>query len=172
MRFWAVFLFLFPLLLGAISQPLLTLDTKLKKSYTELLEKAADFHKVIEGQPDRKRLEKEIQETQEIIARIYTQLSSVVEFHHKIHSYKLLKSIEEQLTLLQNSSLNKTAEIRNRKRFFNSFFELAQVYNLKKDMKNKLFYCPKDKSLWFQESGKAKNPINPQYKYCGRQLLL
>ena len=171
MKLFVFLLFLFYFPAGAANKPVFPLDTDLKESYITLLEKAADFHTIIETNQDEKILKKEIQETQEIIAKLYKQLSSVEKLHHKIHSHKLLKSIEEQLILMDNSSLNKKAEIRNRKKFFNSFFELAQVYDLKKDMKNKIFYCSKDKSLWFQESGKAKNPINPHHKHCGRQLL-
>lgn len=164
-------LFLSPFSLGASIKPVSPLDTNLKESYITLLEKAKDFHKIIETKQGEQALQKEIQETQEIIAKLYTQLASVDRLHHRIHSHKLLKSIEEQLLLMSNPSLGKSAEIRNRKRFFNAFFELAEVYDLKKDIKDKLFYCPKDKSLWFQESGKAKNPINPNHKHCGRRLL-
>lgn len=171
MRLFLLLLFSFYSLNEAIGKPASLLDSNLKKTYMALLEQAADFHKIIETNQNKKALKEEIQETQEIIAKIYKQLSSVEQLHHKIHSHKLLRSLEEQLSLMNNDSLNEKAEIRNRKKLFNSFFELAQVYDLKKDMKNKIFYCPKDKSLWFQASGKAKNPINPQHKRCGRQLL-
>ena len=136
-----------------------------------LLEKAADFHKVIE-KGDRKAIETEIKETQEIIARLYSQIFSVSQFHHRIHSHKLLKSIEEQLAVMRSkSSLGKSTDKRNIKKLFNSFFELAQVYDLRKDIKDRIFYCSRDRSLWFQEKGKARNPINLDYKNCGRVIL-
>lgn len=164
-----VLFFQFPAV--STSKPVFQLDSDIRKNYLALLNQAADFHKVIEKKHDNQAIKKEIQEAQKIIVALYSQLLSVDQFHHKIHSHKLLNSIEEQLTAINNPSLNKQAEKQNIKKLFNSFFELAQVYDLKKDMKNKIFYCPKDKSLWFQESSKPKNPINPNYKNCGQRLL-
>ena len=165
------FLFLFHFHLFAVNKPAFQLAPQLKKGYLALLKQATDFHKVID-QGDKKAIQEEIKETQEIIAKLYRQIASIPQFHHRIHSYKLLKSVEEQLSVLHfNSSLNKEKDKKNIKRLFNSFFELAQVYDLKKDMKNKMFYCSKDKSLWFQEKGRAKNPISPDYKNCGRLIL-
>lgn len=164
-----LFLFHFPLF--AVNKPIFQLAPQLKKSYLALLEQATDFHRVI-NQGDKKAIQKEIKETQEIIAKLYRQISSIPQFHHRIHSYKLLKSVEEQLSVMNfNNSLNEGKDKKNIKQLFNSFFELAQVYDLKKDMKNKMFYCSKDKSLWFQEKGRAKNPISPVYKNCGRLIL-
>ena len=169
----------FLILLALLCQPIIAeaskssfkLNPQLKENYLSLLGQAADFHKVID-QGDKKAIQAKIKETQEIIAKLYKQVLSVSQFHHKIHSYKLLKSIEEQLAAMRfNSSLDKNREKKNIKKLFNSFFELAQVYDLTKDMKDKIFYCSRDKSLWFQESGKAKNPINLNYKSCGRPIL-
>lgn len=149
----------------------LKLDATLKESYLTLLGQATELHKVI-TQENKNAIQGEIKETQEIIAKLYKQILSVPQFHHRIHSHKLLKSIEEQLAVMHlNSSLDKEKEKKNIKKLFNSFFELAQVYDLKEDIKDKVFYCSKDKSLWFQEGGKAKNPINPSYKNCGRLIL-
>ena len=162
-------LFHFPVF--SINKTTLKLKPNLKKSYLDLLNQAADFHKGI-AQGDEKIIQKEIRETQQIIAKLYRQISSIPTFHHRIHSHKLLKSIEEQLDVLHfNSSLSKDREKKGVKKLFNSFFELAQVYDLTKDMKDKMFYCPRDKSLWFQEKGKAQNPINLNYKNCGRLVL-
>lgn len=147
------------------------LSPKLKGSYLMLVDKAGDFHKVI-AEGDQKEIQREIRETQEIIAQIYRQISLVPEFHYRIHSHKLLKSIEEQLLAIHSGNVPDQAESRKYvKRLFNSFFELAQVYQLTNDMKDQVFYCPMDKSLWFQEKGKASNPINSNYKTCGRRIL-
>lgn len=171
MKFLICLLFLFPLSVFSIKKQALELAPGLKENYLALLKQATDFHEVIiDG--DKNAIQREIKETQEIIAKLYRQLSSIPKFHHRIHSHKLLKSIEEQLAVMDvTNSLNKENETKDIKRLFNSFFELAQVYDLKKDMKNKIFYCSKDKSLWFQENGKAKNPVNPNYKNCGRLIL-
>ncbi len=161
--YWPVF--------AAVDKPNLKLDPALKKSYLTLLKQATDFHSAI-AQEDKNAVNREIQETQEIIARLYSQISNIPHFHQRIHSYKILKSIEEQLNVMNSSNpLDKTGKKKNVKKLFNSFFELAQVYDLKRDMKDKMFYCSKDKSLWFQENKKANNPVNASLKNCGRIIL-
>jgi len=167
---YIIFLFLFPCLSLAKQVPL-QLDTKLKRQYVYLLNQAADFHKAI-TKKDKKAVQNEIKETQEIITGLYRGIASVSEFHHKIHSHKLLKSIEERLELIQNAQFKNTrSEQKNFKKLFNSFFELAQVYNLTPEMKDKIYYCSRDKSLWFQKSGKTNNPINSTLKNCGQSIL-
>lgn len=163
--------FLLPFQAGA-AKPSFKLDAGLKRSYMALLEQAADFHKAMDKE-DAEAIQREIKETQEIIARLSKQILSVPQFHHKIHSHKLLKTIEEQLAVMNSTPqfVRGNGEKKNIKKLFNSFFELAQVYDLKRDMEDKIFYCSKDKSLWFQEDGKAKNPINTSYKNCGRSIL-
>ncbi len=147
------------------------LDPRLKEAYLALLEQAGDFHKALD-KGSAPAIQKKIKDIQEIIAKLYKQISSVPQFHHKIHSYKLLKSIEEQMAVIHfNSRLDKRKERKNIKKLFNSFFELAQVYNLTKDIKDKVFYCSRDKSLWFQKSGLAKNPVSSSHKNCGRLIL-
>lgn len=143
------------------------LDPKVKSSYLKLLEQAAEFHSALQ-KGDQKTLKNEIKETQEIIASLYQKNPSFLEFHHRIHSYKLLSKLEEQLAGLESQSQpNK----KNIKTLFLSFFELAKVYDLDKEMKGNLFYCPKDKSLWIQSDKKAHNPINPNHINCGRTVL-
>ena len=147
------------------------LEPQIKNSYLKLLEQASGFHKAI-SQGDQKQIQKKIKETQEIIAKLYKQSSALSEFHFRIHSHKLLTSIEEQLAVISHSSsLKETPQKKVVKKLFNSFFELAQVYDLTKDIKAKMFYCNKDKSLWFQKNKEGKNPINPNYKNCATQIL-
>lgn len=163
-------LFFIPCAFG-ISKPAFKLEPELKRNYVSLLNQANDFHKVI-ATGDAEAIQVEIKETQEIIAKLYKQILSVSELHHKIHSHKLLKSIEEQLAVMHSrNSLDESGKKKNIKKLFNSFFELAQVYDLTKDIKGKILYCSRDRSLWFQESGKANNPITPSYKNCGRSIL-
>lgn len=148
-------------------------DSGLKKPYLDLLKQAGDFHKAF-AKKDQKAIQKEIRETQQIIARLNQKIGSTPFLPHSIHSYKLLNAIEEQLAGLHfNKTLNTSPERKkkNIKKLFNSFFELAQVYNLKDDLENKVFYCAKDKSLWFQSEGKAQNPINAHHKNCGQRIL-
>ena len=162
--------FFFPAF-SAISKQTFKLSPNLRGDYLALLDQAADFHNVI-AKGDTKAIQTEIKETQEIIAKLYRQILSVPQFHHRIHSHKLLKSIEVQLAVMHsNNFTGQSGEKKNIKKLFNSFFELVQVYDLAKDMKDKVFYCSRDKSLWFQTSGKAKNPISLNHRNCGRPVL-
>ena len=166
-----ILLLLFPFSVFSINKQALELAPGLKKSYLALLDQATDFHEVIIN-GDKNAIQREIEETQEIIAKLYRQISFVPQFQHRIHSHKLLKSIEEQLAVMNvPHSLNQEKKRKNIKSCLILFLNWLQVYDLKKDMKDKMFYCSKDKSLWFQESGKAKNPVNPDYQNCGRLIL-
>ncbi len=143
------------------------LKPQLKQNFVDLVSKAKDFHKVIQEGWDSQSLQKESVITKQIIKDLYTQVSSIPHLHQRLHSYKLLQSIEENLAVLQSQGVNNQRVI---KKFFNSFFELAQVYDLKKDKVGKIFYCSQDKSTWFQSGNKPNNPINPHYKNCGQRL--
>ena len=143
------------------------LEPQVKSSYLKLLEQASDFHSAFK-KGNKQAIQDEVKETQEIIAQLYQKNSSLLEFHHRIHSYKLLSKIEEQLTSLQSQN---TPDKKNVKNLFLSFFELAKVYDLSKEMKGSLFYCKKDKSLWIQSESKAHNPINSHFSSCGRTIL-
>jgi len=146
----------------------LDLHPEIKSSYLNLLEQAPKFHQALKLQ-DKKALEREIKKTQEIIARLYQKNSSHLTFHHRIHSFKLLSKLEEQLNSLENQN---TPNKKNVRKLFHSFFELANVYNLNKEMKGSLFYCSKDKSHWIQQSNsKVYNPINSNDSSCGQNLL-
>ena len=170
MRLLLLFLINFPCL-SLANKNKIKLNPQLKTAYLKLLDQADDFHKAI-SLGDKKHIQKEIKETQEIIAELYSKSASLQEFHFRIHSHKLLKTIEEQLsTMSQGSLLKEHQEKKVVKKLFNSFFELAQVYDLKKDINAKVFYCGKDKSLWFQTDKKGQNPINPSYKNCAKQVL-
>ena len=170
MKYLWLALILFPNLTIA-DKTKLKLDSQLKSSYLKLLNQASDFHTAIRL-GDKQHIQTEVRETQEIIAELYRKTSSLSEFHFRIHSHKLLKSIEEQLSMItHNNSLEEKREKKVVQKLFNSFLELAQVYDLTKDMKAKVFYCRKDKSLWFQTNKKGENPINPSYKNCATQVL-
>lgn len=51
---------------------------------------------------------------------------------------------------------------------FGQLVLLAQVYQLEP---YKMFFCPKDKSVWLQRKSKPQNPVNPEtYGDCGKQV--
>ena len=86
------------------------------------------------------------------------------------HAFRLLKAIEEQLEIIRFQDVSyKQDEKKYKKRLFNSFVELARVYGLKNTEKQ-AFYCHLDQSAWIQSGSKPLNPVNPQYKNCGRKI--
>jgi len=143
------------------------LHPEVKASYLKLLEQAPKIHEALKAK-DKKILQTEITKTQEIIPRLY-QKNSYLQIHHRIHSFKLLAHLEEQLNSLEAQSTPNKKNVRN---LFHSFFELASVYNLNKEMKGSLFYCGKDKSHWIQSANsKVYNPIHSRDSSCGRTIL-
>ena len=155
------------------------LNPQTKASYLQLLDQAVVFHQALD-EGDQQNIQKEIKKTQDLVTQVYQNSLSLPAFHHRIHSYKLLSNIEEQLTGLSssyspsqnpNEKPSPTPDKTKVKKLFLSFFELAQVYDLNKEMKGRMFYCPKDRSLWIQSSKKASNPINSQYQSCGKIIL-
>ncbi|MCY4321608.1 MAG: hypothetical protein OXC37_04325 [Bdellovibrionaceae bacterium] len=165
-----LFIFLFPYLTIA-DKDKIKLDPELKSSYLKLLNQASDFHKAL-TEENNPKIQKEIKETQEIIAELYRKTSNLEEFHFRIHSYKLLESIQEKLSMMSyNQPLKNDQKKKVVKKLFNSFLELAEVYDLKKEMNAKIFYCETDRSLWFQTNNKGHNPINSSLKNCATQVL-
>ena len=150
-----------------IQRPRFELRPTLKGEFVSLASKAKDFHKIIQEGGNKESLEKESLATNQIISKLYAQVSSIPHLHQRLHSYKLLQSIEENLEVLKSQGINNKKVI---KTFFTSFFEMVEVYNLKKDIVGKIFYCSKDKSTWFQVGNKPRNPINPDLKNCGKRL--
>jgi hypothetical protein len=51
---------------------------------------------------------------------------------------------------------------------FKQMVTLSQAYQLES---YKMFFCPKDKSIWLQRGSKPQNPINPgTHGNCGKQV--
>lgn len=84
----------------------------------------------------------------------------------KIHLDKLLKSAKSDLEKSQMSSGKERRD--SLKSAFHQIVTMVKTYKLDP---YKIFFCPKDRSVWIQKSWKAKNPINPKkYGSCGRPV--
>lgn len=84
----------------------------------------------------------------------------------KIHLDKLLKSAKSDLEKSQMSSGKERKD--SLKSAFHQIVTIVKTYKLES---YKIFFCPKDRSVWIQKSWKAKNPINPKkYGSCGRPV--
>ena len=166
----AVFLIFF----SPLSSALLNTDSgrfSLKTELSRLLDKAPDLHNAFQkGDPDMIR--REVLLTQGIIKDLYGKvLHNIPHLQRRTHALRLLKAIEGQLEALsfQDLSSGETAEKHHRKRLFNSFVELARVYNLENTEKQ-AFYCHLDKSAWIQSGSRPENPVSPHHKNCGRRV--
>ncbi len=195
--FFSCFLFE-GLAFGSAGQPkAFHLPPPLKRDFLNLLEKAKDFHSAFE-RGSAGAFRREAGETRKIIQRLKAKIVFIPHLQQRIHSHRLLSSIEEQLSQLSSQKpaggrqsgrdssrtarpqaisqsisreMSQRGQSRRVKKLFGAFFELAHVYGLKDEMKSQAFYCPKDKTAWFQSGGKPQNPANPALRHCGRQLL-
>ena len=165
------FLFILPPSAFAISKAgKMQMKPLLQQDFSNLVGKASDFHKAFQKE-DIKGIKNEIAETKKIIQKLYGQLPKISQVQQRIHSHKVLKSLEEQLEMMKfQDSFYKSQKNKHIKKLFSIFFELAHVYGFKNKVKNRVFYCHRDKSVWFQSERNPKNPVNPSYKNCGRQI--
>lgn len=95
---------------------------------------------------------------------IRAQRKSALADSQKPHLQKMLEATQDEMNEVKNSSGD------NRKKSLKSAMEqlvlIAQTYKLER---YKIFFCPKDRSVWLQKSRKAKNPIHPKlYSRCGK----
>ena len=81
----------------------------------------------------------------------------------------LLKMLDSARAQLQATRMNQgDLKIEALKESFNQLVQIAQVFKLDS---YRIFFCPKDQSVWIQESLKAKNPVNPdKYADCGNRV--
>ncbi|MGE0764579.1 MAG: hypothetical protein AB7N80_14990 [Bdellovibrionales bacterium] len=82
----------------------------------------------------------------------------------KTHLVKILSAAKSHLERSRRSAGS------DRQTYYQKTFHqlvlIAQVYQLEP---YKIFFCPKDKSVWLQKGSKPQNPINPEtYGNCGK----
>lgn len=84
----------------------------------------------------------------------------------KILLEKMLDSAKNQLEMTRMNQGDDRQDAL--KEAFNQLVQLAQVFKLDS---YKIFFCPKDRSVWLQKSWKAQNPVNPdKYADCGKRV--
>lgn len=159
-----------PLCLAASDSGKVKQKTALEKGVSELINKAPDFHIAFE-KDDYEKLKETIAETQSIIRKLHALTPQISQVQKRIYFYKVLNSLDSQLEVIKFSDDSyQSQKSKHIKKLFGSFFEIAHVYKLKKKSDRYVFYCRKDKSLWFQSSKNPKNPVNPRLQNCGRRI--
>ena len=142
----------------------------LEQKLSHLVQKASDFHDAFQKKQPQ-AIQNEIKQTQIIIKDLYGQLYKIPQIQQRIHTHKVLSSLRSQLEIMKFADTTyKSQKSKHIKKLFSSFFEITHVYDLKNKTKNRVFYCRKDKSIWFQSKKDPKNPVNPNLKNCGRQI--
>lgn len=83
------------------------------------------------------------------------------------HITKILDT--SRSALVRSQKVSGSARQTHLQKVFRQFVLLAQMYQLDPF---KIFFCPKDRSVWLQESSKPQNPVNPDtYGDCGKMVL-
>jgi len=101
----------------------------------------------------------------EIIANIdQARKRTALEKNQRTHLLKILLAAREHLVMTQNQNGEKRSK--SLKGAFGQLVQIVKVFDLDK---YRVFFCPKDNSVWLQKSWKAKNPIHPiKFKSCGQ----
>lgn len=139
------------------------LDSVLKKELNNVLKATDELHEACFNQ-DEPLISAKLRLTIKAIESANKKI--VYADNQKIHIDKLLKSTKSDLEMFQMSKGRERQD--SLKSAFHQIVTLVKTYKLDS---YKIFFCPKDKSVWIQKGWKAKNPINPEkYGSCGRPV--
>lgn len=137
------------------------LQPALREELNSLLGATADLHEASFSQDDS-RWESSLKNVLNHIDS--AQKKSALAKAERPHLLKILRAARSELEISQMQ----TGEDR-RASLQNGFRQLVQVAQVFKLNKYRIFFCPKDKSVWLQRAAVAKNPINPQkFGDCGK----
>ncbi len=93
-----------------------------------------------------------------------TSLRTFMAEGQRPHIDKMLEASQINIETAQMQSGDKRRE--SLKQAFRQLVQIAKIYKLDR---YRVFFCPKDKSVWIQKSRKPQNPIHPvKYGKCGR----
>lgn len=133
----------------------------LKQELNHVLKATNELHSAFFAQ-DEAMIATKIQSTIQSIGRANER--SYLAPTQKMHLTKMLNSAKSHLEMTQMQSGSKRQK--SLKKAFAQLVNLAKVYRLDN---YRIFFCPKDKSVWIQKSWKPKNPIHPKlFGSCGR----
>lgn len=135
----------------------------LKTELNSVLKASVDLQESIFKDPDPK--------VSQSIRKLIQKLDSASKKAHLAKEQKthMLKMLTAAKTALEKSRRTTGA---NRHTFLQTSFKqvvgLAQTYQLDK---YKIFFCPKDRSVWLQRGSKPRNPVNPgTLGTCGKPV--
>ena len=143
---------------------IIQVDETVSSLINDILKLVAEFHKI--------RVSKKNEQSLKAVEGLASELGRVVKLTKKnrsvqsLHITKVITSARDSLKVYKESPLSKNGKD-SLKNFFKDIVQIRQILQIKK---YKVFFCPKDKALWLQSSSKAKNPINLNYKNCGKRI--
>jgi hypothetical protein len=141
--------------------PRMPLNAQLKAELNNVLKAASEMHGAFFEQNEQK-IEQSVEQVLVSIEQA-NRKTSLAE-GQRPHLQKMLDSTRNQMNSLRNSSGPDRTE--SLKGAMEQLVLIARTYDLDR---YKIFFCPKDRSVWLQKAVKAQNPIHPKlYASCGK----
>jgi len=139
------------------------IHSELKTELNAVLKSTADLQEASFKGKDQKALK----EMRTLIKRMNSALKrSHLAKEQRLHVQKILERAKGLLEKARRTAgSDRQTHLQGALR---QIVNLAQAYQLDK---YKVFFCPKDKSIWLQRSSKPQNPVNPgTYGKCGKPV--
>lgn len=149
---------------GQIVQKQIKIENEdIKKELNTLLEKVNELHSVCYKREEQK-FPTALKAVINHIDRARDKAAKAERY--SAHILKILNASKEQLEMAQVAGGNGSDRKRYLKEGFKQLTQLPTTFDLDQ---YRVFFCTKDKAVWFQKSWQAKNPIHPRlYKNCGK----
>lgn len=149
---------------GVWTNKRMKVESAVSTQIDEVLALTARFHKI--------RVSKDRSKSVKVAAEIASKLGDVANLTEKnssvqsLHITKIIQSAKSSIQVFKEDPQAKNAN-KELQDFFKDIVQITQVFEVKK---YKIFFCPRDKALWLQTNSKAQNPVNLQYKNCGKSV--
>jgi len=146
---------------GARRSRKININGPLKKQLNMVLKNTVKLHKSsVKG--NRVKVSTSVRSLLKSISK--AQKTSKASIKHRTHLYKMLSyaRINLEMTQMQKGKSRK----KSFKKAFKQLVYVAKTYNLDR---YRIYFCPKDRSIWLQKPRKPWNPFNPKkYRSCGK----
>ncbi|MEZ4873646.1 MAG: hypothetical protein R2827_15675 [Bdellovibrionales bacterium] len=145
----------------AYSRPLIEVEGALQTELNNVLKAADELHLAFYEQ-DEPKIATKIKGLLQFINRAHSRTTLAND--QQPHLEKMLEAARANLELTQMK--NGADRQEPLKDSFRQLVQIAKVYKLDR---YRIYFCPKDKSVWLQKGGRPKNPIHPEkFGQCGR----
>jgi len=137
------------------------LNDQLVEELNGMLRATNEMHSAFFEQ-DEQKIETALQKV--VISIDKASKKTSLEDSQRTHLNKMLRAAKSGVEMTKNTAGEDRKK--NLQKAMKQIVQIAQLYDLDR---YKVFFCPKDRSVWLQKSWKAKNPIHPKlYAKCGK----